>query len=99
MTEIDTAGWPGGISPPGSHRSGREPLDSSGSCHSAAYRRPRRVPVDPPAKAVVHLAVRVARPLGSSPITGPSSLLRARPPPCLATGTLPLAVVAALGSP
>jgi hypothetical protein len=27
------AGWPRGISPRGSHRSGREPLDSSGSCH------------------------------------------------------------------
>jgi hypothetical protein len=26
-------GWPGGISPPGSHRSVREPLGSYGSCH------------------------------------------------------------------
>ena len=26
-------GWPGGVSPPGSHRSVREPLDSYGSCH------------------------------------------------------------------
>jgi len=26
-------GWPGGIAPPGSHRSVREPLGSYGSCH------------------------------------------------------------------
>jgi hypothetical protein len=38
---------PRGISPRGAHRSGREPLDSSGSCHpvkAAAFRRNRRVP-------------------------------------------------------
>ncbi|MBB4942891.1 group II intron reverse transcriptase/maturase [Streptosporangium album] len=28
-------GWPEGISPSGSHRSGRKPLDLSGSCHPA----------------------------------------------------------------
>lgn len=27
--------WPGGVAPPGSHRTGLEPLDSSGSCYPA----------------------------------------------------------------
>ena len=29
----DFVGWPGGIAPPGSHRTVREPLGSHGSCH------------------------------------------------------------------
>jgi hypothetical protein len=30
---VAKVGWPGGIAPPGSHRSGRDSLPSSGSCH------------------------------------------------------------------
>src|SRR6185437_6286284 len=33
LTRSLTGEWPGGVSPPGSLRTGREPLDSSGSHH------------------------------------------------------------------
>jgi hypothetical protein len=47
-------GGRGGISPPRSHRSGREPLDSSGSCHSTSSKRhrPCRAPIAPPTNVV-----------------------------------------------
>jgi hypothetical protein len=41
MIAYNTESAPGGISPRAAHRSGREPLDSSGSCHqekAAAFR-------------------------------------------------------------
>jgi hypothetical protein len=41
------AEWPRGLAPRGPHRSGREPLDSSGSCHhlkAAAFRQDLSVP-------------------------------------------------------
>jgi hypothetical protein len=36
--------WRGGIAPPRSPRTGREPLDSSGSCHPVALRRDSELP-------------------------------------------------------
>ncbi len=33
LTHAHAAGWPGGTSPPGSHRSVRKPLGLYGSCH------------------------------------------------------------------
>ena len=44
------AEWAGGVSPPASHRSGRDRLRSSGSCHpskAAAFGRARRAPPVP----------------------------------------------------
>ena len=69
-----------GISPRAAHRTVRETLTSHGSCPSikaAAFRRSDgflRSPVDPA------IAPRETRPLCSSPITGPSSLIRGDPP-------------------
>src|SRR5215831_14347075 len=60
---------PQGISPRGAHRSGREPLDSSGSCHpvkAAAFRQDRRflpLPVD------LSISTPVTCPLRSTGIT------------------------------
>jgi len=66
---------------------------------AASRRRPWRISAGPPKSWLPHQTARVAQPLRSSPVTGPSSLLRAGPPLCSATGTLPLAIVAAWSSP
>jgi len=74
-----------GVSPRAAHRTVLEALTSHGSCPSikaAAFRRSDeflRFPVDPA------IAPRGTRPLRSSPITGPSSLLRDGPPQPLAS--------------
>ena len=83
----DGSEWPGGISPPGSPRTVRERLRSHGSYHSAVHGRTAlSQPRVPPAWAVDPLdETRVARPLRSSRITQPSSLLRIVPPLCLAS--------------
>src|SRR5215831_15298625 len=70
---IQKAESPRGVSPRGAHRSGREPLDSSGSCHrvkAAAFRQDRRflpLPVD------LSISTPVTCPL---PSTGITPLLR-----------------------
>jgi hypothetical protein len=75
-----TAEEAGGVAPPASHRSGRKPLDLSGSYHP---RRPAGLPPPPPGSSRCRLALRSSAgdPPPSLPGRYPSSpLLRGGPP-------------------
>ena len=77
---------PGGISPPGAHRTIREPLSSYGSPHETApdY-KPKRLCLShrsPPEISCSHKTDLTGPPLRSTPITGASALLREAPPQC-----------------
>jgi hypothetical protein len=77
--------------------SGREPLDSSGSCEpflgGVATAERRRVPAAPP-RRLAKVSLLSAHPLRSTPITGASSLLLDGPPPADSSLLSPLAGLA-----
>ena len=77
-----TVSRPAVLPPPASRRTGREPLDSSGPHHPAIIALAL-----PKSSSRFRLALKqdwMTQPLGSIPITGTSSLLRAGPPLCSA---------------
>ena len=71
--------WRGGVSPPRSLRTGREPVGSSGSQYPAVFERLCLGHAAPPVTGWPPAAVGSRSPFGPS-LTGPSPLLRAAPP-------------------
>ena len=93
--------WPGGVSPPGSHRTVRDSLPSYGSRHPVDGNQPSSTSACPNGSS---LAVgRQASPGGPSPSLQPHyrafTTTTRRSAPVPRTGTQPLAVPAAWGSP
>ena len=84
--------WRGGVSPPRSLRTGREPLGSSGSQYPAVGSVVQRLCLGhaaPPVTGWPPALGGIPQPLRSSSITEPSSLLRTAPSLCPASVLLP----------
>src|SRR5664279_4561786 len=84
--------WRGGISPPRSLRTGREPLGSSGSQYPAVGLIVQQLclgHVAPPVTGWPPALGGIPQPLRSNSITEPSSLLRTAPSLCPASVLLP----------
>src|SRR5262249_22258274 len=76
---------PGGISPPGAPRTVHDPLESHGSRCSAVALNGFALPTGSSRFQLASGQGRTTQPLRSSPITRPSTLLRAAPPLRLAS--------------
>jgi hypothetical protein len=87
-----TGEWRGGVSPPRSLRTGREPLGSSGSQYPAVGLVVQQLclgHVAPPVTGWPPALGGIPQPLRSNSITEPSSLLRTAPSLCPASVLLP----------
>ena len=76
---------PGGISPPGPHRTGRDSLPSSGSYHPVAFYNNFTLLPGSSNYWLTKRQGQMIQPLRSIPITGTSTLLRVGPPLCPAS--------------